>query len=177
MKTTLRFVLILMLILLVSVSSASALPVTMHDYDEPFSFLSFMQEVKGGGSYYLSFTLSLETNFSPDSNLIPPAAENHDLFSFGVADLANNILWVHEQDVTGSIPILNFRELVVTPLESDQSLSAYFYMENIRTDYDVTVTIDNVMLEMRDVAPVPEPSSVLLFTAGLAGIFVYRRKK
>lgn len=179
MRILTRIVAVLLFLSLVTGKEASAL-VVLQDYEYPE--YSFELQPEPGYSYWFRFSYAVDTDFVEPAvpELDAPDSEgwvNHDLFFYGVMNQDWEILWgLNPVDITGSVGWTDFEQLI-TPGAADLNLIAYLTVADVNLDYYATVSIDNVRLEKVDAAPVPEPSSLLLFAAGLAGVYAYRRRK
>lgn len=174
MKKLTTIVAVLLFLSLLTGKEVSALVVME---DSAFPEFSFEMSPEPGYSYWFRFSYAIDTDFVEPVVSDPDEWVYHDLFFYGVLNQDQELLWgLNPVDITGSVGWTDFEQLI-TPGAADLNLIAYLTLADVNTDYYATVSIDNVRLEQADAAPVPEPSSLLLFAAGLAGIYAYRRRK
>ena len=173
MKRSLRVLTLVLLLALLMGTGAEA--ITLYDNkSEAESVFMWEVPVEAGYEYQFSFSYWIDTDFVSDGTF----GQIHDLFYFGV--LNQDFVPIFDNnpsDVTG--PVLTWTAsgpFRIQPSSTDMSLLPLFSAVNYTEDFNLTVHIDDYSLE-KVAAPVPEPSSALLFAAGLLGIYAYRRRR
>ena len=131
--------------------------------------LSFGFDVNTTGSVFTYDSYVIETGFDDDSLWVPPAVAGS---AFpGIAD--DDVLLATLSFTATGVGTGSLQALGVT----DNLFFGLAYEINLITTgwYDIDSSL-NIMINSGPVAPVPEPSTMLLVGTGLAGLIGFRRK-
>lgn len=140
-----------------------------------------------GTSYQFSISYWIDTAFQENGSV----ATNHDAFYYALLSSSSSYVTSGELfgsgnyqtlldnassvDIFGAIPQTQPISLVTT-FTADQFLFPLFLVDNGNPDFSSTVHIDYEINRVVT-APVPEPSTILLFGAGMLGLFGITRRR
>ena len=132
-------------------------------------------------------TVDLTTLFNAGDNFgsaVQMNKDDWDTFGFYVKNVNNNRIWLSDSTISGTFTSGDLNGLTVRG-DTDRFQINPVYNNNgdlLENDWDFSFTrVDGTtqrwMSRGNDLAPVPEPATMLLFGTGLAGLAGFSRKK
>ena len=160
---------ILAAILLTTGNNASALPTTldMYDYDNTVEQLLLAP----GHQYLIDFSYSIDTAPVPEEG-----AESYDTFYYGLFTESFFVFFDRDPVDIYSPVLLTIFPTYTLPYPVNEDLYLYFEVANGNPSTESTVHLQYEVTQL-DAAPVPEPSTILLFAAGMLGVYGVCRKR
>lgn len=155
-------------ILLTTGNNASALPTTldMYDYDDTVEQLLLAP----GHQYRIDFSYSIDAGPVPEEG-----ADSYDTFYYGLFTGSSIFFERDPVDIYGPVSLTIFPTYTLSdPVNED--LYLLFMVGNGNPLTESTVHLQYEVTQL-DAAPIPEPSTILLFAAGMLGVYGVCRKR
>ena len=160
---------ILSAILLTTGNNASALPTTldMYDYDNTVEQLLLAP----GYQYRIDFSYSIDAGPVPEEG-----ADSYDTFYYGLFTESFIVFFDrYPVDIYSPVSLTIFPTYTL-PYPVNEDLYLYFEVANGNPSTESTVHLQYEVTQL-DAVPIPEPSTILLFAAGMLGVYGVCRKR
>lgn len=166
---------ILSAILLTTGNNASALPTTldMYDYNNTVEQLLLAP----GYQYRIDFSYSIDAIDAIDADPVPEeVADSYDTFYYGLFTESFIVFFDrYPVDIYGPVSLTIFPTYTL-PYPVNEDLYLLFLVADGTPSTESTVHLQYEVTQL-DAAPIPEPSTILLFAAGMFGVYGVCRRR